>query len=207
MSLAVALTGQRGSLVIDAAFTAEPGVTALVGRSGAGKTTLLRAIAGLERLTGTVRLGDAVWQDLHRFVPAHRRRAGLVFQGGGLLPYLSVAGNLHYAERRAGVGRFTRDEVIARTDIWALLDRSPAQLSGGETQRVAVARTFLAQPAILLLDEPLAGLDTQSREEMLEWLAELLPTLDLPVLYVSHDTREVKRVARRQLLVTAGRVS
>ncbi len=211
MSLAVALRGRRGSLAIDAAFVAGPGVTALTGRSGAGKTTLLRAIAGLERLDGDVRLGGTIWQDGHHFVPPHRRGAGFVFQGGGLLPHLSVAGNLRYARTRAAAradaGRFTRDEVIARTGIATLLDRSPARLSGGETRRVAIARAFLAQPAILLLDEPLAGLDAEARDELLDWLAGLLPALGLPVLYVSHDAREVERVARWRLHIAEGRIA
>lgn len=206
MSLAVALRGRVGALAIDAAFDVPDGVTALVGRSGAGKTTLLRAIAGLERLGGGVRLGDDAWQDGRLFVPPHRRRVGYVFQGGGLLPHLSVAGNLRYAERRAGPGHFVRDEVIARTGIAGLLDRAPARLSGGETRRVAIARAFLAQPRVLLLDEPLAGLDAEAREELLGWLAGLLPGLGLPVLYVSHDAAEVARIAGRRLAIADGKL-
>lgn len=196
MSLAVALTVRRGrDFVVDVAFTAAAGVTMLAGPSGAGKTSVLRAVAGLERPTGTVRCGEAVWQDAAHFVPAHRRRVGYVAQGGSLLPHLTVAANLDYAARRAAPGPFARADVIARTGIAALLDRRPSELSGGEAQRASIARALLGQPRVLLMDEPLSGLDAAGRGALLDALEMLFAAVTIPVLYVTHDATEAARLA------------
>ena len=197
MSLDVALTVRRGrDFVRDVAFTVPAGgVTALTGPSGSGKTSVLRAVAGLDRHPGTIRFGDEVWQDARRFVAAHRRRVGYVAQGPSLLPHLTVAANLAYAARRAGPGPFGRDEVIARTGIAALLARRPADLSGGEAQRAAIARALLGQPRLLLMDEPLSGLDAAAREALIGALEAVLGAGALPVLYVTHDAAEAARLA------------
>ncbi|MGZ3298905.1 MAG: ATP-binding cassette domain-containing protein, partial [Asticcacaulis sp.] len=152
MRLEIALKGAR----LDAAFTVPAqGVTAVWGPSGAGKTTLLRAIAGLERLEGHVRVAGATWQDDKVFRPVHQRRIGFVFQEPSLLPHLSVRGNLDYAAKRAA--RATDiDAVVAQLQLSALLSRSPHGLSGGEQQRVALGRALLAAPDLLLMDEPLS---------------------------------------------------
>jgi len=201
------LAGRIGRFPLDVALEAKPGeVTALVGPSGAGKTSLLRCLAGLERVAGEVEVAGEVWQDATRFVPAHRRRVGYVFQGGGLLPHLSVAGNLLYAERRAPAPG-DRDEVVARTGIAALLDRRPERLSGGEAQRVGLARALVMRPRLLLLDEPLSALDAEARVELASWLAELLPELGVPVLLVSHDAGEVERLAARTIRMREGRIA
>lgn len=197
MSLAVSLRGRVGEhldLAVD--FTAPArGVTALLGPSGSGKTTVLRAIAGLERLAGTIRLGAETWQDEAQFVPAHKRALGYVFQGGSLLPHLTVAGNLAYAARRAPPGVFVADDVIARTGIAGLLDRRPARLSGGEAQRASIARALLCQPRVLLMDEPLSALDSAARAQFLDLFEQLLAELALPVIYVTHDEAEARRLA------------
>lgn len=205
--IAARFAGRIGGFALDVAFEVPAaGVTGLFGPSGSGKTTLLRCLAGLERVVGSLRVGGDTWQDERRFVATERRRVGYVFQGMNLLPHLSVRGNLAYAARRAPDGPFAFDDVVARTGIATLLDRAPAKLSGGESQRVAIARALLAQPRLLLMDEPLAGLDTGAKAELLGALAALLPAIGLPTFYVSHDPSEIARLATRRILLAAGRV-
>ena len=206
--IAARLAGRLGDFALDVAFDLPgDGVTGLFGPSGSGKTTLLRCVAGLERIAGTLSFDGESWQDARHFVPPERRRIGYVFQGANLLPHLSVRGNLDYAVRRAPAGAFAFDAVVDRIGIGALLDRTPARLSGGEGQRVAIARALLAQPRLLLMDEPLTGLDTAARADLLDALVELLPTLALPVLYVSHDPAEIARLATRRITLAAGRIA
>ena len=183
------------------------GVTALLGASGSGKTTLLRVLAGLERIPGTVRVAGETWQDGAVFLPPHRRRVGYVFQGAGLLPHLSVSGNLRYAARRAPAGSVDSADIIRRTGIAGLLGRCPARLSGGEAQRVSIARALCSQPRLLLLDEPLSALDRGSRDAMLESLDALFAALAIPVVYVTHDESEAAWIARRIIRLSEGRLT
>ena len=204
----VALRGHRGGFALDVAFAVPAsGVTALLGDSGSGKTSVLRALAGLDRHAGSVRVDGATWQDATTFVPAHRRRVGWVPQGAALLPHRSVAANLDYAARRSGAGPFDRADVIARTGIGALLDRRLATLSGGEARRAAIARALLGQPRLLLLDEPLSGLDAAARAGLVEALADLFAGLALPVVYVTHDMAEADGLAARVLRIAGGRIA
>jgi molybdate transport system ATP-binding protein len=196
---------------IDAAFAVPAsGVTALWGPSGAGKTTLLRAIAGLNRLEGHVRLGDTVWQDGAQFTPVHKRRLGYVFQEPSLLAHLSVRGNLDFAHRRnigRNIGRSVdRDGWIERLKLAPLLDRRVETLSGGERQRVALGRTLLSAPDLLLMDEPLSSLDHEARSQIVPMIADLTREAGVPVLYVSHDAYEVERLADRTLRLHHGRI-
>lgn len=199
--------GTLGALSLDASFSVPAsGVTALFGRSGSGKTTVLRCLAGLERMQGSLMVAGEVWQDKSSFIAPERRRVGMVFQGINLLPHLTVRENLAYAAQRA------RDalpiaEVTQRTGIAALLDRMPVRLSGGEGQRVAIARALLIRPKLLLLDEPLSALDSESKTKLADYLAELLPKLGMPVFFVSHDASEVGRLAHRRILLESGRVT
>lgn len=173
-------------------------VLALVGPSGAGKTSVLNAIAGLLRpqhgriaVAGRVLYDSAARIDL----PAHRRRVGYVFQDARLFPHLDVRGNLRYGrhgERDAG---FRFDDVVALLGIGALLARRPRNLSGGEAQRVAIGRALLAQPSLLLFDEPLSALDRARREELIPYLQRVRDEIRLPMLYVSHHAEEVQRIA------------
>ncbi|GGZ03480.1 ATP-binding cassette domain-containing protein [Novosphingobium colocasiae] len=206
MSLRVSLSGRIGrSFHLDVDFgIAAQGVTALLGPSGSGKTTVLRAIAGLERVPGTIRFGDEAWQDGRHFVPAHKRPVGYVFQGGGLLPHLTVGRNLIYAARRAPPGAFGCDDVVARTGIGGLMDRIPARLSGGEMQRASIACALLRQPSLLLMDEPLSALDSEARGQFLGHFESLLATLPIPVIYVTHDETEARRLAIGCVRMRAG---
>lgn len=202
------LTGRFGTLQLDCeAVVPGHGVTALVGRSGAGKTTLLRCLAGLARAEGAVRVGGQVWQDGRRFVPAHRRGVGYVFQEASLLPHLSVAQNLAFARRRAPTGDGAAfDDVVDMLGVAALLGHAPERLSGGERQRVAIARALLSRPRLLLMDEPLSSLDAASKAEVMPYLEALHRRLRLPVIYVSHDAAEIGRLADGVLRMSEGRL-
>jgi molybdate transport system ATP-binding protein len=201
--------GELGGFLLDVRFEAPArGVTGLFGPSGCGKTTTLRCIAGLQRLDpGFCSVAGDVWQDEMAFRPPHRRPIGYVFQEASLFPHLSVTRNLLYGapgDRSQREIRF--DEVTGLLGLEALLGRSPRHLSGGERQRVAIGRALLSQPRLLLMDEPLSGLDRQTKDEVLPFLERLHETLSLPVIYVSHDMAEVERLADHLVLMDAGRV-
>ncbi|MBM3950629.1 MAG: molybdenum ABC transporter ATP-binding protein [Rhodospirillales bacterium] len=198
------------SLDVDLALPGR-GVSALFGPSGAGKTSVLRAIAGLERAAGFVRINGATWQDDSRneFVPTHKRPLGYVFQEASLFPHLDVRRNLEYGMNRvpAAGRRVSLQAAIDLLGIGALMDRDPATLSGGERQRVAIARALATSPSLLLLDEPLAALDAARKSEVLPYLERLHDQWDIPVLYVSHALDEVARIADHLVLMDKGRVA
>jgi molybdate transport system ATP-binding protein len=195
---------------MDMAFEVpSPGVTALFGPSGAGKTTIILAAAGLLRPDDCrIEVDKQVMADTGTgfWLPPERRRAGLVFQDAKLFPHMSVATNLRFGMRRAPPGTVRFDDVVELLGIAALLDRRPHTLSGGERQRVAIGRALLAQPHLLLMDEPLASLDAARKAEILPYLTRLKTALRLPVLYVTHDLDEVSRLADSMVLIEAGRV-
>ena len=187
------------------------GVTALYGHSGSGKTTCLRCIAGLERASQAyVQINDEVWQDSQHkhFVPVHQRALGYIFQEASLFPHLSVRANLEFGLKR--IARQERQVDLAHASellgITHLLQRAPHNLSGGERQRVGIARALLTSPRLLLMDEPLAALDSQRKSEILPYLERLHAELDIPVLYVSHSQDEVARLADHIVLLSEGKV-
>ena len=184
------------------------GVTALLGASGSGKTSVLDCIAGLRQdlRDAELRCGPVVWQDRRRHTPPWQRRVGYVFQDARLFPHLSVAGNLSYAEARAGQSGVARAQVLRWLDLAALLERSPATLSAGQQQRVAIARALLRNPRLLLLDEPLANLDRPAAAEILRYLGLLSRETDLPMIYVSHQIEEVCAMADHLVLLEAGAI-
>ncbi|WP_175857988.1 molybdenum ABC transporter ATP-binding protein [Burkholderia anthina] len=184
------------------------GVTALFGPSGSGKTTLLRCIAGLERAPqGFLAVNGEIWQDGKHWLPTHMRPLGYVFQEASLFSHLSVMGNLRYGLKRLSDDQHkSLDQVIELLGIEHLLDRKPDRLSGGERQRVGIARALAVRPRILLMDEPLAALDLQRKQEILPYLERLHEELAIPVLYVSHSPDEVARLADHLVVMDAGRV-
>ncbi len=210
MQLSVALRHRFRGFTLDAEFAVPAaGVTALFGSSGSGKSTIIAAIAGLLRPdAGRIAIGDTVLIDTAsgRLLPPERRRVGLVFQDARLFPHMRVATNLRYGTRRVPPGPIRFDEVVALLGIERLLDRRPRTLSGGERQRVAIGRALLAQPQLLLMDEPLASLDAARKAEILPYLARLRTALELPILYVTHALDEVVRLADTLVLIEAGRV-
>lgn len=202
----------RDGFALDAAFAMpDVGVTALFGPSGCGKSTILAAVAGLLRPeAGRVALDGTTLLDTARgiFHPPEARRCGVVFQDARLFPHLSVETNLRYGLRRAPRDAAGPDfaEVVDLLGLAPLLARRPAGLSGGERQRVALGRALLARPRLLLMDEPLAALDTPRRAEVLPFLARLRDVARLPILYVTHALDEVDALADTLVLLEAGRV-
>ena len=187
------------------------GISALFGPSGSGKTTLLRCIAGLERpALGQLTINGKVWQDSERglFLPAHQRALGYVFQQANLFPHLNVFQNVCFGLKRLGkpAAAASLEQTIDLLGIGHLLDRMPARLSGGERQRVAMARALVLQPDILLMDEPLAALDFQRKQEILPYLTRLHQELDIPLLYVTHARREVAKLADHLVVMHEGRM-
>ena len=193
------------------------GITAIFGPSGSGKTTLLRAVAGLEKnQVGRIQIGSHVWQDTQQGIdlPTWQRPLGYVFQESSLLPHLNVTDNLNFGLKRAvkSSGNAQSDAAISLKasiellGIDSLLQRMPDQLSGGERQRVAIARAIAMKPKLLLMDEPLASLDAARRQEIFPWLTKLRDELKMPMLYVTHSTEEVTRLADHLVVLDQGQV-
>ncbi|KMK50507.1 molybdenum ABC transporter ATP-binding protein [[Actinobacillus] muris] len=186
---------------------AAKGVTAILGRSGAGKSSLINLIAGLSQgASGSIRLNDRILFDSHQniYLPPEKRRVGYVFQEARLFPHYRVAGNLNYGCKRSDSAKYL--QIVALLGIEHLLDRSPAHLSGGEKQRVAIGRALLSDPDILLLDEPLSALDLPRKQELLAYLGKLTRTLHIPILYVTHNLDEVVALADYILLMDNGKM-
>ena len=208
MSFDVAIRRRLGQRDIAIDFTVGDGLTVLFGPSGAGKTSVLNMIAGLLRPdAGHVRIGgNTLFDAAARIdVAPERRRIGYVFQDGRLFPHRRVRANLLYGWRLAGAADrwIGLDEVVAFLGIGDLLDRWPRSLSGGEAQRVAIGRALLSGARTLLMDEPLASLDTPRRQEILAVIERLRDELRLPILYVTHDTAEADRLATRRVVMGA----
>jgi molybdate transport system ATP-binding protein len=213
MTITCDIEHRLGKFRIDARFTAGQGLTALFGRSGSGKTTIVNVIAGLIRPDrGRVEVDGVTLLDTERgiFLPRHKRRLGYVFQEGRLFPHMTVRQNLLYGRRFAGGGQEARgefDRVVDLLGIERLLDRRPARLSGGEKQRVAIGRALLADPRLLLMDEPLASLDEVRKAEILPFIERLRDQSKVPIVYVSHSVGEVARLASTVVLLSEGRVA
>jgi molybdate transport system ATP-binding protein len=210
--LQVDITKQLGEFSLQAKFESEGRVTGLFGASGAGKTSLINMIAGLLRPDrGTIALDGETLDDVASrvHVPAHRRRIGYVFQDARLFPHLDVAQNLDYGRRmnRLDDDRVQRQRITDLLDIGHLLERRPGKLSGGERQRVALGRSLLSKPRLLLLDEPLGALDEGRRAEILPYLVRLRDESRIPMVYVSHDAAEMRQLATQIVLLQDGRVT
>jgi molybdate transport system ATP-binding protein len=205
---------ERDSFRLDVAFTVAPGeILGVLGPNAAGKTTLLRALAGLTSLSaGSIRLDGLTLDDAAtgEFLPPEQRPVGLLFQNYRLFPHLSVRENVAFSPRCRGVDRTAAkviaSEWLARLAIADLAKRKPAQLSGGQAQRVALARALAANPALLLLDEPLAALDANTKLEVRAELRRHLAAFDGPTLIVTHDPLEAMVMADRLLVLENGRI-
>ncbi|MCL6707357.1 ABC transporter ATP-binding protein [Pseudomonas sp. R2.Fl] len=186
---------------------------ALLGPSGCGKTTLLRIVAGLLAPTrGAVSIAGTVVADAATgaFVPPERRNLGMVFQDYALWPHLTVGGNVSFPLEMRGVGRADREtrvrRALERVGLAAYADRRPSDLSGGQQQRVAIARAIVAEPQLILFDEPLSNLDRELRENMVGELAELIATLGLTAIYVTHDQSEALTLADEVAVMRGGHI-
>jgi molybdate transport system ATP-binding protein len=202
---------RQGDFLLEASLTAQSKTLALYGPSGAGKTTLLNIIAGLTRPDqGRVVVDEVTFLDTSERIDlsSRQRRVGYVFQELRLFPHLRVEKNLRYGRRfaphRESGADF--DQVVDLLGIGALLDRWPARLSGGEKQRVAIGRALLANPRLLLLDEPLAALDEARRAEILTYIEKLRDTFAIPIVFVSHRQSEVDRLAGDVAVLEEGKL-
>jgi len=211
MMLRVDVSKSLGDFHIEASFAGAGRVTGLFGASGAGKTSLVNMIAGLLRPDrGRISIDSETLDDTAArvHVPAHRRRIGYVFQDARLFPHLDVRQNLDYGRRmnRLADDPVQRARVTDLLDIGGLLGRRPGQLSGGERQRVALGRALLAQPRLLLLDEPLGSLDEERKVEILPYLVRLRDEASVPMGYVRHNAGEMRQLATSIVMLSRGRV-
>lgn len=209
----IALTLQvmlrQASFTLDVRESASVEVLGLFGPSGSGKTSLMETIAGLRRPdAGEIRIDDRVLfsSELRINLRPQERRVGYVPQDALLFPHLDVKGNIRYPSTSAGTMREGFDALIAILDLGELLDRGARHLSGGEKQRVAIARALMTRPAVLLLDEPLAGVDRARRDQILPYILRIRRDLHVPMVYVTHDAAELTAVADRILRMEGGRV-
>jgi sulfate/thiosulfate transport system ATP-binding protein len=182
-------------------------LTALLGPSGSGKSTLLRIIAGLETPdTGEVEIGDQVVTD----TPARTRDVGFVFQHYAPFKHMTVYNNVAFGlkvRKRSKVEIAARvEELLGLVRLDGLADRYPSQLSGGQLQRMALARALAVQPRVLLLDEPFGALDAQVRGELREWLRRLHEEIHVTTIFVTHDQEEAMEVAEQIVVMNKGRI-
>ena len=209
--LQVSIQKQLEAFALQVSFVlASHGITVLWGASGSGKTTLLQCLAGLLRPdAGRIACREAVWFDAERgvcLVP-ERRRLGYVFQDVRLFPHLSVRSNMLFGRRFRGPSGVSFEDVVALLGLGRLLHRTPSDLSGGEKQRVAVGRALLACPELLLMDEPLTGLDRGKREEIMAYVKAIPERFGVPVLYVTHSDAERRFLADRVLNLEDGKLT
>lgn len=206
--LELSIRHRQGDFTLAADLAVGEGLTALFGASGSGKTTLINTVAGLIRpQEGRISFNGETWSDASTFLPPHRRRIGYVFQEGRLFPHLTVLQNLCYGERL--LPRTERREDLDRIStllgISDLLTRRPANLSGGEKQRVALGRALMASPKLLLMDEPLSALDGALKAQILPYIERIRDEFGVPILYVSHSVEEVARLATAVVTFDAGK--
>lgn len=209
--LQVSIQKQLEAFALQVSFVlASHGITVLWGASGSGKTTLLQCLAGLLRPdAGRIACREAVWFDAERGVclAPERRRLGYVFQDVRLFPHLSVRSNMLFGRRFRGPSGVSFEDVVALLGLGRLLHRTPSDLSGGEKQRVAVGRALLACPELLLMDEPLTGLDRGKREEIMAYVKAIPERFDVPILYVTHSDAERRFLADRVLNLEDGKLA
>lgn len=185
------------------------GITGIFGHSGSGKSTLLRAIAGLEKkVEGSITLNNVSLMNSKNniFIKTEHRNIGLVFQDSRLFPHLSVIDNLKFATKRCQSNRLNFTEIIKLTALDKLLHKSIDELSGGQKQRVALARAILAEPTLLLLDEPLSALDRKAKTSLLQLMRKVQNELQLPIFYVSHSLDELQQVCDKLLVLSQGKI-
>lgn len=210
-AISIGIDLQRPAFELNVKLTLpSEGISVLFGPSGSGKTTILRCVAGLEStFNGHIAFGDQTWFDSDQGInlAVWRRSIGYVFQEASLFEHLTVQQNLQYGLKRVkGSSQAVHDlsTCIDLLGIGDLLKRQPTSLSGGQRQRVAIARALATQPQLLLLDEPLAALDQDRRQEIMPWLERLRDELKTPMLYVTHSHQEAARLGDHMVLLSNG---
>lgn len=173
------------------------GIHVLFGPSGCGKSHLLRSICGLEKTSGKIQFNDSTWLNTQNNieVACHKRNVAMVFQDSQLFPHLNVKENLMFAFKRSSATLQDLESAIEHLNISHLLEHNVNQLSGGEKQRISICRSLLSKPDLLLMDEPLASLDWQSKAQILPYIQSICHEWQLPILYVSHSLDEVMQLA------------
>ena len=209
--LQASITSRHDAFVLDVDLDAAPGrITAILGPNGSGKTTLLNALAGLRPIDhGRIVIGDTVVDDGTLWVPPEERRVGVVFQDFLLFPHLSVLDNVAFGPRSRGMTdpRGRAAQWLDRLGVGSMADRRPASLSGGQAQRVAMARALAVEPELLLLDEPLAALDVATRLDVRRELRAHLSTFEGVTLMVTHDPLDAVVLADDIVVLEDGRVT
>jgi len=203
---------QLGTFSLTVDLDLQPGCVGIFGPSGAGKTTLLELIAGLRRARiGRIELDGDVLANFEnrKWIPPHQRRIGYVPQDLALFPHLNVRGNILYGSPKSpsNGGEPSVDSLIDILDLALLLDRRVASLSGGERQRVALARALNAKPRLLLLDEPLTGLDQDRKDNVLDYLRLLRRRWAVPMIYISHQADEMADLCDEIVVLRDGKVA
>jgi molybdate transport system ATP-binding protein len=199
----------RRPFVLDVSLEIPPGITILFGPSGAGKSTLLDCIAGLVQPdSGSVRVGREIWFDSAAAisVPVHRRKIGYVFQSLALFPHLTVEENIGYGIARVPAREKAQrvDEILSAFRIAELRHRKGGEISGGEAQRVELARSLVTEPHVLLLDEPMTGLDEDLKDHIIEDLRAWREARNIPILYVTHSRTEAQALGDHTVILHAG---
>jgi len=210
MSIALNVNAQFGRFSLTVSHTLPTnGIVGIFGHSGSGKSTLLRIICGLEkRVNGQIRFGenDLLNSSDNRFIKPSDRNIGLVFQDSRIFPHLSVKENLAFSSKHSKTRRIDFDEIVELAQLSPLIEANASQLSGGEQQRVALARAVLAEPELLLLDEPLSALDKHNKQLMLELITKVNQHYKIPIFYVSHSINELQQVADKLMVMDSGKV-
>lgn len=184
------------------------GVTVFFGPSGSGKTSVINLLSGMMRPDkGFIKIHDRILFDSEKriSVPPYERRMGYIFQESRLFPHLTVTSNLRYGYREGG--QIVFDEVVELLGVGHLLKRRPHHLSGGEKQRVAIGRALLTNPDLLLMDEPLSALDELRKEEIIPFIKRIRDEFYTPIVYVTHSTHEVERLANNVVVMKNGVVT
>ena len=210
MSINVNIDKIMGDFYLKTKFNADIGITAIFGPSGAGKSTLVNLIAGLMKPNnGYIKIFDELIFDSEQKIniQVNKRGIGFVFQDARLFPHMKVEANLKYSHRFGRRGQLhSFSEIVEVLNLGGILNRLPGNLSGGEKQRVAMGRALLSNPKILILDEPLAGLDEGLKAEVIPYLEFLRDNFNLPILYISHSQSEVARLSDKIVVLEKGRI-
>lgn len=188
---------QHADFILNVELQMQQQLLGIVGASGCGKSTLLKNIVGLlQPQQGSIQFNNRILLDTTRqiHVPMHQRRIALIFQNALLFPHMNVQQNLRYAEKWVvkSERKFQFDEIIDLLELKPLIQRKAHQLSGGEAQRVSIGRALLSSPNLLLLDEPLTGLDNHLKQQILPFLKRMKQELNLPMIYVTHHMQELE---------------
>lgn len=202
---------KSGSFTLDVAFQAEDGITILFGQSGSGKTTTLRGIAGVVTPdTGRISIGDQIYFDsaTGKNLSIQKRRVGYVFQDYALFPHLTAEQNVVYGikEKSQRLRREKARAMLALFRIEHVSQRFPQNMSGGEQQRTALARALASDPAVVLLDEPLSAVDTETRSPLLDEIVSAQERVSIPFIYVTHNTSEAVRLGTQVVVLHEGSV-